>query len=274
MTEFAALPTPPGTRFGPVRLVTETGSTNADLLAAASGGQPEGAVLVTDHQTAGRGRQQRVWHDEPGGSLLVSVLLRPDPDRASLVPLVTGLAAVDAVAEVGRGVAVGLKWPNDVLSVERSERKLAGILAEATTTPGPTPAAGDRPAVRPSMAVVVGMGLNLRWVTAPPDEVANRAVTMEELVGGPVDRDALLAAYLRGLERWYGELERGGPVLDRYRACCVTLDRDVRFVTSTGEVRGRAIGIGATGTLVLDAGGGRTVELHAGDAHHVASASG
>ncbi|MEM9561189.1 MAG: biotin--[acetyl-CoA-carboxylase] ligase [Actinomycetota bacterium] len=268
MTEFAVLPTPSGTRFRPVRLVAETGSTNADLLAAAQAGQAEGAVLVTDHQTAGRGRQQRVWHDEPGGSLLVSVLLRPDRRLAPLVPLVTGLAAVDAVAEIGHGVEVGLKWPNDVLSSEPAERKLAGILAEATTGAGPAPSATAGAGSESAMAVVVGMGLNLRWVTAPPDEVVDRAVTLEELAGAPIDRDALLDAFLRGLERWYGELERGGPVLDRYRARCVTIGREVRFVTSTGEVRGRAVGVAASGTLLLDTGRG-TVELHAGDAHHV-----
>ena len=68
-----------GTVFGPVRFVGTTGSTNADLLAEARAGAPEGLVLVADHQTAGRGRQGRSWVAPPGAALLASVLLRPPP---------------------------------------------------------------------------------------------------------------------------------------------------------------------------------------------------
>ena len=71
----------PGTRFTDVRWITETGSTNADLLAAAAEGAPEGVVLVADHQSAGRGRLDRTWVAPAGSSLLVSVLLRPQQDR-------------------------------------------------------------------------------------------------------------------------------------------------------------------------------------------------
>ncbi len=266
MTAFTELPSADGTRFQRVRLVAETGSTNADLLAAADDGEAEGSVLVTDHQVAGRGRQRRVWHDQPGSSLLVSALLRPERAIAPLVPLVTGLAAVDAVAEIagGAGGRAGLKWPNDVLAPDNGERKLAGILSEATVTGGEAGGAGSG-----RMVVVVGMGMNLRWIDPPPDEIAARAVTLAELSGGPVDRDRALLAFLRGLERWYGALERGEPVLDAYREACLTIGRRVRFVTADGEVVGVAADVAPAGTLVVDTDAGARVELHAGDAHHV-----
>src|SRR4051812_41108849 len=97
-----------GTRFD-VRRVDETGSTNADLLAAAARGEREGAVLVADHQTAGRGRLGRTWEAPPGASLLLSILLRPDLaiDDAHAVTAAVGLAARAACAEVA-GFAPGL----------------------------------------------------------------------------------------------------------------------------------------------------------------------
>jgi BirA family biotin operon repressor/biotin-[acetyl-CoA-carboxylase] ligase len=252
--------------------VAETGSTNADLLAEAAAGGPEGRVLVTDHQTAGRGRQSRAWHDEPGDALLVSVLLRPRRAIAPLIPLVTGLAAVETVeAIVGPGAPgerpVGLKWPNDVLSPAHGERKLAGILAEATT------ASEDR---ADRLVVVVGMGLNLRRGSPPPPEIQARAVTLAELAGRPVPRDDVLDRFLRRLDRWLGRLEEDGPepVLDAYRATCLTLGRRVRFATGEGERRGVATGISPEGALLLRTDDGCELELHAGDAHHLGAAEG
>ena len=100
---------PGGTRFGPVRHVAETGSTNADLVAGAavaSGGSvvmPDGSVLVADHQTAGRGRLDRRWDAPPAANLVFSVLLRPtwDPDRHPLVTTTLAVATVDALGTHG-----------------------------------------------------------------------------------------------------------------------------------------------------------------------------
>ena len=259
MAGFTERVAPDGTRFGPVHVVPETGSTNADLLAAAADGGAAGRVLVTDHQTAGRGRQRRAWHDEPGSSLLVSVLLRPPASQAPLIPLATGLAAVDAVGAVAPDrPAVGLKWPNDVLVPAAGERKLAGILSEATSSGG-----GDE------LVVVVGMGMNLRWSAAPPDEVATRAITVEEVAGHAVERDRVLDAFLVALERWLSALEAGPGFLDAYRSACLTIGRPVRFATATGEHRGLAVDVSSTGTLLMDTDAGERVELHAGDAHHL-----
>src|SRR5690349_15935960 len=116
-----------GTRFR-VRWVDETGSTNHDLLAAARAGEPEGLVLVADHQSAGRGRLGRVWEAPPGASLLMSILLRPVLGLADAhaVTAAVGLAAAYACEAVA-GFRPGLKWPNDLVV---GPRKLAGILAE------------------------------------------------------------------------------------------------------------------------------------------------
>src|SRR5579859_2613004 len=131
-----------------VRVVAETGSTNADLLAAAQAGAAEGTVLVAEAQTAARGRMGRRWASPPRAGLTFSVLLRPDGVPAALLgwlPLLAGVAATAAVRIV-TAVDATLKWPNDVMA---GGAKLGGILAERA--PG---------------AVVVGIGINV-WQDRP-----------------------------------------------------------------------------------------------------------
>ena len=260
------LPGPPGTRFSSIEHVTETGSTNADLLERAQRGESEGAVLITDHQTAGRGRQTRRWHDEAGNAMLMSVLIRPLPSFASLVPLLAGLAVTDAVDRAlggERGSFSGrlkLKWPNDVLVPELGERKLAGILAEATTIVG-CPGSG-------ALTVVIGMGLNLRWSAPPPREIAARAATLEELAGHELDRWVVVEQVLKALERWLRLAEADGPapILDEYRRRCLTIGRPVRFQTPSEVIEGIATGVADNGGLIVFAAGSE-VTLLAGDAH-------
>ena len=256
---------PTGTRFLQIRVVTETGSTNKDLLDAGLAGAPEGQVLVTGHQTAGRGRQGRTWHDDPGSSLLCSVLLRPDPSWASLIPLATGLAVVEGV-EAASGVRAELKWPNDVLVTKvgsadamQGERKLCGILAEA---------AGSADA----LVVVVGFGLNLRWRGELPAEVSARSIDLASLSDRPIDRLDVLAPILVALEGRIAQLEVGGStdLLNDYRSRCLSIGRRVRFDTPRGELTGVVTGIDASGGLVLETGDGVSHVLTAGEAHHLA----
>ena len=133
--------------------VAETGSTNADLLEAARAGAPDRTVLRADHQTAGRGRLDRRWEAPPAVNLLVSMLFRPLGRPAHEYVLAVALAARDT-ARTECGVALDLKWPNDLLV---GGRKVAGILAQVG---GTAPGGGvDH--------LVVGLGLNLGW--APPE---------------------------------------------------------------------------------------------------------
>ncbi len=200
----------PAGRFADVRWFAELDSTNrlaADLVRA---GAPDGVVVGADHQTAGRGRRGRTWDSRPGASLLVSVILRPAP---ALVTLAAGVAAAEACEAVA-GVAVGLKWPNDLLL---DGAKLGGILSELV---------GD--------AAVVGLGLNLAWAPAGA-----------AMLGAEVDRDVLLHAYLAGLGT-------PGAVLDRYRRRCTTLGRRVRVELPGGAVEGLATDVDDDGRLLVD----------------------
>lgn len=211
----------PAGRFADVRWFAELDSTNRLAADLARSGAPDGVVVGADHQTAGRGRRGRTWESRPGASLLVSVVLRPAP---ALVTLAAGVAAAEA-CEVVAGAKVGLKWPNDLLV---GEAKLGGILSELV---------GD--------AAVVGLGINLVW--APAGAAAL----------GPVDRDALLDAYLAGLGT-------PGDVLPRYRDRCTTLGRRVRAEVPGATIEGIATDVDEDGRLLVE---GRAVA--AGDVVHL-----
>jgi BirA family biotin operon repressor/biotin-[acetyl-CoA-carboxylase] ligase len=247
--------------FTDVRRVAETGSTNTDLLALARAGAAEGVVLVTDHQTAGRGRLGRVWEAPPGSSLLVSALCRPrlPVGRAHLVTVAAGLAATDALAEVA-GFRPALKWPNDVVvETPAGTRKLAGLLAEAVVE-------GDA-----LTAVVVGMGMNVRWPEPLPAELAATATAANHVAGRDVDRDDVLAAWLAAFARRYAVLHDEGGVAATgaaHRAACATLGRQVSVEVANGVVAGRAVDVDDDGHLVVD-GGGRRHHLAVGDVVHL-----
>jgi BirA family transcriptional regulator, biotin operon repressor / biotin---[acetyl-CoA-carboxylase] ligase len=155
-------------RFGrPLRALRTTGSTNADALAWAAEGAPEGAVVVAEHQTAGRGRRGRSWSSRPGLSLLFSVVLRPqlELDRLGLVTTAFGVAVAEAADAEALGL--GIKWPNDIVA---GGRKLAGILVES------------RVSGRIADVAVGGVGLNVGWADAElPEEVSASAVTLAEV---------------------------------------------------------------------------------------------
>jgi BirA family biotin operon repressor/biotin-[acetyl-CoA-carboxylase] ligase len=236
-----------------VRVVTATGSTNADAAAAAAAGEPEGVVVVAEQQSAGRGRLTRRWDSPPRAGLLVSVLLRPTvgPAAAALLPLLTGLALAEALDAVA-GVTPRLKWPNDLLV---DGRKLGGILAERS----------------PDGAVVVGFGIN---VSTRADELPVEMATSVALAGGVADREPILAECLRSLRRRYDHFVGTGGApeafLPAYRDRCETIGRRVLVHAPGGSVgRGTAVAVDDAGRLVVQGDGGTEQAWSAGDVEHV-----
>lgn len=208
--------------------------------------RPGPAVLITDHQTAGRGTKGRSWFDPPGGSLLMSVRLFPHlpPSQLHLFTMALSLAAAGACAEVA-GVEVGLKWPNDLFV---QDRKLAGVLAESSVRGGRVE------------ALVIGIGMNVNWPPEVPAELADTAVALNQLAGADVDRVALAQAAIRNLEAQLTLLESpGGPdrLLARYRACSVTLGRQVRVELPDAPLLGTAVDIANDGQLIVEIDGFR-----------------
>ncbi|MEV8591088.1 biotin--[acetyl-CoA-carboxylase] ligase [Streptomyces sp. NPDC051180] len=253
-----ALVTPDGP-WTSLDVVASTGSTNSDLAGRADE-LPEGAVLVAEEQTSGRGRLDRSWTAPARSGLFLSVLLKPEVPvhRWGWLPLLTGVAAATGLAKAA-GVDMSLKWPNDLLvSVAGEERKTGGILAERAGADG----------------VVVGLGIN---VTLKADELpvpTAGSLLLADAVS--TDRDTLLRAVLRSLAQWYGDWVRAGgdPVASglqaAYTADCATLGRRVR-ADLPGErmLEGEAVALDGDGRLVVATEGGGTEAVGAGDIVHL-----
>lgn len=240
-----------------LRTVAETGSTNADLLAAASRSEPHRTVLVADLQTTGRGRLARSWQSPRRAGLTLSVLLRLSPPAANRgwLPLLAGVALARAI-----GPEAALKWPNDVL-LGPDQRKVAGILSEATAD-----------------VVVIGLGVN---VSTTRQELPVPTATSLAIEAMPADRAELLVRLLaeldRQLERWSaadGDATACG-LAQEYRQRCATLGRPVTVDLPERRLHGRATGIDDQGRLVVAVdGGGGPVVVAAGDVTHVRSVTG
>ena len=225
-------------------------STQAVAFALATEGAPDGTTVIADTQTRGRGRRGRAWYDEPGASLLASIILRPrlDPAAFPLLSLVAGIAVVGALW-ASAGLDARLKWPNDVLV---RGRKIAGILIESRRMAGND--ADRAPALAPGTrggVVVVGIGINLTQRRFPPP-LDGRATSALLEIGRLIDRDRLLAGVLDGLDRWRARLEAHdfASVRDRWRAIADTLGKTV----SVDGIRGVAIDLDQDGALVVDDG--------------------
>ena len=229
-------------RFGRPYLWTEECASTQDALRDAS--LPEGAVVVTEHQTAGRGREGRQWDDVPGQSLLLSLLLRPPGGLpAQQLSLVAGLAVAEAIDAVA-GTAAALKWPNDVLL---DGRKVAGVLLESTQG-----------------AAICGIGVNVSQAEAElPTATHVPPGSLRIATGGDHDRAALLVELLERLQRRYDEWIDLGlalflPELGRRDAL-------QGKAVSVGGVAGTAAGISADGRLRLRADDGSETLVASGE---------
>jgi BirA family biotin operon repressor/biotin-[acetyl-CoA-carboxylase] ligase len=241
-----------------LEVLDEIGSTNTELVRLASadaGAWPSPAVLVTDHQTAGRGRLGRAWSARAGDSLAISVLLRPTAPRQRFgwLSLAAGAAMTEALA--GLGVPARAKWPNDVLI---DGRKVCGVLAESLPD---------------GVGVVIGAGLNH---AAAREDLPVPTATSLAAEGGPTDPDLLLAAYLGRLLALVGAFEAAGgdPEVSGLRAAVRavsgTIGRRVRVSTAEGAVVGEAVDIDLEGRIVVDRGPiGGTVACSTGDVEHL-----
>lgn len=259
-----------------LEVVEESTSTNTELAAAVAADPqawPAPALLVAEHQVAGRGRAGRGWETPARTALTGSLLVRPEVprERLSWLPLLAGLATVRCLRATA-GVEAVVKWPNDVLvpapgaaegaAVEQAGwgtyRKVAGILCE----------------LLPDGGAIVGVGLN---VLQNERELPVATATSLALVGAATtDREVLLTAleesFAQILGRWQdaaGDAAEAGLVEECVEVSA-TLGAHVRVdLTGGGRVTGEACGFGADGSLLVRAADGTTHVLHSGDVHHL-----
>jgi len=239
-----------GTRFNEIKRIEETGSTNADLVLRASEA-PDDIVLVTDHQTDGKGRLGRVWESPKGLNLLCSFLLTPKwaKDKNPLVTSALALGVVDYLSTIG--VSALVKWPNDIVIPERDNKKISGILAEQVE--------GE------VERIVVGIGFNISWPTSSQEGPLD-AISLK-MLGATFDRWTVLAGIIENFEKQLKLLEElnGAALLRRSLiAHSATIGNQVRVETANNIIVGFAKDLTEEGFLVVN-DGNQDLQVNAGD---------
>jgi BirA family biotin operon repressor/biotin-[acetyl-CoA-carboxylase] ligase len=231
----------------------KTDSTNRVAFELGHAGEPEGTVVLAEEQSAGRGRAGRTWHSERAAGIYVTLLLRPKlaPVQAPLLTMMAGLSAHAAVEAV-TGLAVDLKWPNDLII---RGKKAGGILTEMHAEPG---------MVR---FVVVGIGLNVNQERFP-GELASLATSLRQEAGKTQSRMELLVRLLREFESDYNRFLREGiaGVIQRFEVVSsYAHGKKVRVTNGTESYVGTTAGLGPEGLLQVEREDGRVVTVIAGD---------
>jgi BirA family transcriptional regulator, biotin operon repressor / biotin---[acetyl-CoA-carboxylase] ligase len=215
-------------------------STNRRAIEWADADAPHGALVIADHQSAGRGRRGRTWNDQPGLNLLFSVVLctQVPIEQLPLLGLATGVGVADGIATFTEPLTPVLKWPNDVLL---DGRKTCGILPESRLR-------------KAGSVVALGIGINVNQTNFPA-EIEDTATSLRLATGRTLSRPDLLARVLEHLERWIECLEAGdaGSVRDAFAARMAGIGEPA--VVSTGDgmpVAGTIRGLSSTGALLLE----------------------
>lgn len=222
-------------------------STNDLVATLGERGAPEGAVVVANAQSAGRGRHGRTWVSPPGAGLYVSTLLRPLPSAVPLVTIAAGVAVAEGI-QAATGLVAHVKWPNDLYI---AERKVGGVLAEANSSVAASTSGVG--AGRHIEFIVLGFGINVMPGAYPPD-IAARATSIEGELGRASDRGLLLTECLCCLAARYADLQRGrsDTVVTAWRArAASTLGRVVRWDAAGAQLEGVAENIDDSGALVV-----------------------
>jgi BirA family transcriptional regulator, biotin operon repressor / biotin---[acetyl-CoA-carboxylase] ligase len=231
----------------------KTDSTNRVALDLGHDGEPEGAVVLAEEQTAGRGRAGRTWHSERATGIYVTLLLRPKlaPVQAPLLTMMAGLSAHSAVQAV-TGLAVDLKWPNDLLI---RGKKAGGILTEMHAEPNQV------------RFVIVGIGLNVNQENFP-GELARTATSLRAETGKSQSRMELLVRLLREFETDYNRFVREGvaSVIARFESVSsYARGKRVRVTNGTASYAGTTAGLGPEGLLQVEREDGRITAVISGD---------
>ncbi len=247
-----------GTLFGKrIYHFFKTDSTNRVALAFGHAGEPEGAVVLAEEQTAGRGRAGHKWHSERATGIYATLLLRPKlaPVQAPLLTMMAGLSAHAAVQGVS-GLQVDLKWPNDLLI---GGKKVGGILTEMHAEPTQI------------RFVIVGIGINVNQEKFPA-ELAGISTSLRLESGRKQSRLEVLVQFLRQFERDYNELLREGAnsVVERFEAVSsYARGKRVRVTSGKETYTGVTAGLKSEGLLRVTRDDGETVTVIAGDVTEV-----
>jgi len=228
-----------------IHWIKSCSSTNDLTKELAIGGEEEGTVIISEEQTRGRGTKGRSWYSPRKKGLYLSLLLYPSQPQISLLPLMAGLAANDAIFE-SAGIRVGLKWPNDLMW---EKKKLGGILCESGFL-------GNK-----ASYVIVGIGINLDQRREDfPEEIRSLATSLKLITKRDIDRKEFLQELCKALNRWYRLFQerRNEEIVRSFQDYSILpLGERVELLTETEEVLGTYAGIDSKGGLILEREGKR-----------------
>lgn len=227
----------------PFRYFPRVASTNDLAKTWLMEGAPDGAAVVADEQVTGRGRNGRVWHTPPNAALALSVVMWPPAAQIARINMIGAISVFDLAAQVGCE-DIGIKWPNDI---QVEGRKISGILVENVWMQ------------EALSGVVLGIGVNVR-VDFSQTDLREKAVSLEDVAGRPLDRAELIRILLERVEFWYQRID-ADEVFDVWRSRLNMLGCPV---VAEG-ISGRALDVTAEGALLVEDDRGGLRHVTAGD---------
>lgn len=217
----------------------EVDSTNNVAKKLAEDGAPHGTLVITEMQTAGKGRRGRNWSSPNGSGIWMTFILRPEigPDRASMLTLVSAMAVQKAI-EKETGLKAVIKWPNDIVV---NGKKVCGMLTEMSAE------------LEWINYVVVGIGINANTKKFP-EEIADVATSLSIELGRDITRSNLVAGFGAAFEGYYDRFIKNGDMsdlMDEYNKNLANLDNKVKILDPKGEYTGISKGINKEGELLV-----------------------
>lgn len=237
----------------PVTFYDTVNSTNLRAKQDAENGASEGALVVADMQTAGRGRRGRTWNSPAGINVYFTLILKPEyvPDKASMVTLVMAMAVAEGIRKTC-GVEAGIKWPNDIVI---NGKKVCGILTEMSV---------ERDFIH---HVVIGVGINVGLQEFAP-EIAATATSLQAECGEKISKAELVVNVMKAFEKYYDRFKRNtdlSMLMEDYNALLVNREREVCVLDPGGKYTGVSRGINDTGELLVELEDGSMKAVYAGE---------
>lgn len=231
----------------------EIDSTNTQAKRLAEDGAPSGILVVSDCQVKGKGRRGRTWESPKASAIYMTLMLRPQilPERASMLTLVMGLSVVQAIRSVLH-IETSIKWPNDVVL---NKKKLVGILTEMNAQ------------MDYIEYLVIGIGINANMGHFP-QELEDKATSLQIELGHPVNRAELVAATMKCFEENYDIFEKTqdlSGLIEAYHAVLANYNQPVRVLEPGNEYSGVARGINKKGELLVEREDGSVKTVYAGE---------
>lgn len=215
-------------------------------------GIEDGSTVVSETQTAGKGRRDRSWSSVKGG-IYLSIILKPkmDSSQASLLSLLAGVAAAKTIEKLHE-IRAELKWPNDV---QIKGKKVGGILLELSSGP------------KRVKWITIGIGLNANNKTSSlPQEIQSESTSLFEELGNKISRPKFIGQMLNEFEELYSNFNLHGaePVLKEWKKLTSTLGNQIQ-VTNGDSIEGRAVDVDQNGALLIEKKDGKVKRVTAGD---------